>query len=173
VHIFITTSSTKEKLEAILAYVEGKESYKSIAEGRKMSMAPLKRWVLRYREHGVEGLVSSYTKYDIQFKMDVLNYMNEFGASINETAARYNLASDYTVLKWKRQFEAGGMDALQPKKKGCPLMKKETKKPKPVEGSAEALQAEIERLRMENAYLKKLNALVQNKEKLQSKTKRE
>jgi transposase-like protein len=163
--------SFEEKLEAVLAYLEGKESYKAIAKERKMSMAPLKRWVLRYREHGVEGLVSSYTNYDIQFKMDVLHYMDEFGASINETAARYNLPSDYTVLNWKRQFEAGGIDALQPKKKGRRLMKKETKKPTPAEGSVEALQVEVERLRMENTYLKKLNALVQSKEKLQRKTK--
>ncbi|PEQ56972.1 transposase [Bacillus cereus] len=33
------------------------------------------------------------------------------------------------------------------------------------EETVEALQAELERLRMENAYLKKLNALVQNKGK--------
>jgi transposase len=52
------------------------------------------------------------------------------------------------------------------------LMKEETKKPTPVECSAESLQAEVERLRMENVYLKKLNALVQNKEKLRSKPKR-
>ena len=51
-------------------------------------------------------------------------------------------------------------------------MKKGHKKGTPVEGSVEALQEELERLRMENAYLKKLNALVQSKEKLQSKTKR-
>lgn len=47
-------------------------------------------------------------------------------------------------------------------------MKKENKnqlKSTPTEGSVEVLQEEIERLRMENAYLKKLNALVQNKEK--------
>ena len=53
-------------------------------------------------------------------------------------------------------------------------MKKESnKQPKqtPVEGSLEALQAEIERLTMENEYLKKLNALVQNKEKSPNKTK--
>jgi transposase len=164
--------STEQKLEAVLAYLEGKASFKRIAEERNMSTAPLKKWTLRYREHGVEGLVSSYTHHDIQFKMDVLSYMNEFGASINETAARFNLASDATVLVWKRQFEAGGVEALKSKKKGRPSVKKETKKPQPIEGSVEALQAEVDRLRMENTYLKKLNALVQNKEKLRNKTKR-
>ena len=42
-------------------------------------------------------------------------------------------------------------------------MKKETKKNQPVEGSEEAFRAELEHLRMENAYLKKLNALVQKR----------
>ncbi|GAB3071785.1 hypothetical protein JCM19029_02240 [Salinicoccus sesuvii] len=41
----------------------------------------------------------------------------------------------------------------------------------PVDGSTEALQAEIDRLRMENAYLKKLNALVRAKETSPKKTK--
>lgn len=50
--------------------------------------------------------------------------------------------------------------------------KKGLQKQEPAEGSTEALQAELERLRMENAYLKKLNALVQNKEKSPNKTKR-
>ena len=47
-------------------------------------------------------------------------------------------------------------------------MKKEsTKQPKKVltEGSTEAFQARIQQLEMENEYLKKLNALVQAKEK--------
>ena len=51
-------------------------------------------------------------------------------------------------------------------------MKKISKKTAPVEGSVEALQAKIERLEMENVYLKKLNALVQMQEKFQAKSKR-
>lgn len=50
-------------------------------------------------------------------------------------------------------------------------MKKDTTK-QPVEGSKEALLAEIERLKMENAYLKKLNALVQEERKLKNVKKR-
>ena len=53
-------------------------------------------------------------------------------------------------------------------------MKKESKKQSkqaPAEGSVEALEARIKQLEMENEYLKKLNALVQNKEKSLNKTK--
>lgn len=47
------------------------------------------------------------------------------------------------------------------------------KKIKPVfAGLIKALQTENEGLHMENAYLKQLNALVQNKEKSPNKTKR-
>ena len=51
-------------------------------------------------------------------------------------------------------------------------MKKESKKNQAIEGSEETLRAEIEQLRMENAYLKKLQALIQEKVKSQNKTKR-
>jgi transposase len=98
--------------------------------------------------------------------------MTETGTSLIETAAIYQISSPSTILKWRKQLEEQGVDALLSKKRGRPSMKKETKKTKPVEGSQEALLAEIERLCMENAYLKKLNALVQEKEKLQNKTKR-
>ena len=74
----------------------------------------------------------------------------------------------------KTVVKHSGIDALQSKKKGRPSMKKESnKQPKqaPVEGSIEALEARIKQLEMENEYLKKLNALVQNKEKSPNKTK--
>jgi transposase len=102
--------------------------------------------------------------------------MNEQGTSIRETAAIFNIPSYETLRKWKVPYETGGNDALQPNKKGRPSMNNKnsnkTKNQAPVEGSIEALQAENERLRMEIAYLKKLNALVQNKEKSPNKTKR-
>ena len=49
-------------------------------------------------------------------------------------------------------------------------VKKTNNKKKSTE-SQEDLLAEIERLRMENEYLKKLNALVQNREKSKKPTK--
>ena len=55
-----------------------------------------------------------------------------------------------TIRKWKKQFETEGIDALQSKKKGRPSMKKESNKQSkqaPVEGSVEALQAELNSLK--------------------------
>ncbi len=97
--------------------------------------------------------------------------MIETGTSLIETAAVFNIPAPSTILRWKKLLEKQGIRALQ-SKNGASIYEKDTKKTQPVEGSQEALLAEIERLRMENAYLKKLNALVQEKEKLQNKTKR-
>lgn len=101
--------------------------------------------------------------------------MNEQGTSIRETAALFNIPSYETLRKWKVGYETGGLDTLHSKKKGRPSMEKKktntTKDQGIIEGSIEALQAKNERLRMENAYLKKLNVLVQNKEKSRNKKK--
>ncbi|GEC82776.1 transposase [Lysinibacillus sphaericus] len=106
--------------------------------------------------------------------MDVLNFMIEKGTSLNETAAIFKIPAPSTISAWRKQYETQGLDALQSKKKGRPSMKKESNKQSkqaPVKVSTEALEARIKQLEMENEYLKKLNALVQNKEKSPNRTK--
>ena len=172
----MTKYSPELKLKSVLTYLKGTASFKTIAEQFNVSLTPLKVWVAQYKSNGVEAFYSSYTNYDLNFKMDVLNFINDFGITPNEAAAIYNISSPSTVHNWVKLFNTDGIDALKSKKKGRPSMKQENKKQNTVntstEGSVEALQAELERLRMENAYLKKLNALVQNKEKSPNKTKR-
>jgi len=167
--------TTEEKLQIIQRYLEGKDSYLDLARESHVHKSVVQGWVRLYELQGVQGFYKGYTNYSIEFKLGVLNFMSETGTSSVETAAIFNLPSSGMVRNWRIQFANGGIDALQPKKKGRPSMEKETKlkKVQPlVEGSLEALRAENERLRMENAYLKKLNALVQEKEKLQTKLKR-
>jgi transposase len=160
------------KLAAVNDYLNGGDSIRGIAKKYDVNKTMLHRWVARFENHGKDGLQATYTNYSFEFKMDVLNYMNEVGASIEEATAVFNISSSGLVGKWKQLAETQGIGALKPNKQERPSMKKLPKKKQPVEGSEEALRAEIERLRMENAYLKKLKALIQEKEKLQSKTKR-
>jgi transposase len=163
--------TTQEKLQAVKRYLEGVEGQKAIAESVGVTKAILQTWIRQYQYHGEAAFQKGYTAYSADYKLKVLNYINEHGTSIRETAAIFNIPTHSVLLRWKNQLETEGVDALNPKKKGR-LSMTEKKKPTPKAGSTEELQAEIERLRMENAYLKKLNALVQSKEKSQSKTKR-
>lgn len=174
--VFLLAKFTvEEKVKAVKEYLNGVEGHRIVANKFGVSGAVLRNWVKQYQFHGEEAFLNRYTNYSVQYKLDVLNYMNDHGTSINETAAIFNIPSPSRIRQWLIDYESGGMDALISKKKGRPSMKKEnqkqTKAGSPVESSVAALQAEIERLRMENAYLKKLNALVQNKEKSPNKTK--
>lgn len=148
--------TVEEKLSAIKRYLNGKESQRTISNSIGVNRAVLQNWIKQYQSHGEKAFGKSYTSYNQQYKLDVLNYMDNNGTSPNETAAIFNISSPGLIRKWRIQFETLGIDALESKKKGRPAMKKETKKSTPVEGSVEALQTELERLRMEIAYLKKL-----------------
>lgn len=168
--------TSEEKIQILLRYLEGNESIEKIAGEVRVSPPILSGWVRLYEQFGKEAFIKTYTNYSVESKLNVLKYMNETGTSSIDTAAIFNISSPGMIRNWRKAFETGGIDALQPKKKGRPSMKKESKLIKeqhlPVEGSMEALRAENERLRMENAYLKKLNALVREQEKLQTKSKR-
>jgi len=170
----MTKFTNTHKLEAVARYQTQSESVIEIAKSMGVNYEVVRMWIKQFEYHGISAFEKSYTSYTMQFKMDVLNYMNENDVSPNEAAVIFNISSPGLIRKWRLQLATVGVDAFVPKIKGRPSMKKETnKKPKqtPVEGSPEALQAEINRLRMENEYLKKLNALVQAKETSPKKTK--
>ena len=166
--------SAEQKLAAVERYLTSRESSRAVAAEFGISHRYLLTLTNQYQKNGVEAFVRRCTNYTKAFKLDVLNYMTEHGTSLNETAAIFKIAGASSVRNWKKQFEALGEDALQPKKKGHQSMKKQgtiQSKNVLVEGSTEALQARIQQLEMENAYLKKLNALVQAKEASPRKTK--
>jgi transposase-like protein len=174
---FMAKFNAEDKIAAAQRYLNGNDSYQKIGASIGAHSSLIKTWVKQYEINGVEAFQKSYTSFSTEFKLDVLKYMNDYGTSPNETAAIFKIADPSTIRKWSRQFEEHGIDALKSMKKGRPSMKKETQKPKanqPIasEESVEFLQSKVERLEMEIAYLKKLNALVQMQEKLQTKSKR-
>ena len=92
--------------------------------------------------------------------------------SLNETSSYFCIPSDRTVAKWERIYYEEGSDALLEERRGRKNMgKKRTRKPKKNVNENEDLLAEVQRLRMENEYLKKLNALVLEREKSEQKKK--
>ena len=115
-------------------------------------------------------------KYSPEFKISVILSMIEENLSRSEIVRRYwgtrtkEEASKYrsTVLKWERKYLQEGKDGFYVENRG-----KETKMDNPKKGRPRTrildeqkqkdLIIENQRLRMENEYLKKLNALVQER----------
>lgn len=164
--------SVEQKVEAVRQYIEEEASLREIAHQLGTRHSTIYKWVHSYQAHGREGLrpKKKCTRYSGAFKMDVLTYMNETGASLYETAVNFQITSHSTILRWKQLLEEEGAGALLSKKEECSRMKRNS--PQPDKESNEALQAELEYLRMENAYLKKLNALVQKERASQRAKKR-
>ncbi|WP_342598154.1 IS3 family transposase [Psychrobacillus sp. FSL H8-0483] len=159
----------EQRIQAVQRYLYGNESMIEIAKDIGVTDRVVNEWVRRYQKNGVETFLKSYTKYSADYKMNVLNYMNETGTSSINTAALFNISSPGMIRNWKMKFEVGGYDALVSKKKGRPSMKKETKrttKPTPIEGSVEALEVRIKQLEMENAYFKKVEYFSSNARKI-------
>ncbi|EEW15528.1 transposase [Corynebacterium jeikeium ATCC 43734] len=93
-------------------------------------------------------------QYSFEFKKEVVE-RHLSGETKMNLAREFNLSSDQLVSYWSRQWRKGGDEALKPKPKGRP---KGSAVPKPLT-EEEKLRRRIARLEAENAYLKKLRDL--------------
>lgn len=105
------------KLQAVERYLAGNESYKTIAESIGTSKSQVITWVKLFEAQGEKGFKKGYTSYSSRFKLDVLKFMNETGASLRETASTFNISSP-SVYQWEQLLKSKGLDALKPKNKG-------------------------------------------------------
>ncbi|MBQ0138211.1 MAG: transposase, partial [Kurthia sp.] len=97
--------SAEQKLAAVERYLTSRESSRTVAAEFGISHRYLLTLTNQYQKNGVEAFVRRYTNYTKAFKLDVLNYMTEYGTSLNETAAIFNIAASSCIRNWKNQFE--------------------------------------------------------------------
>ena len=109
------------------------------------------RWRIRGRGALVEKRVQS--SYSFEFKRDLVERFLA-GESVQSLAEEADLSSPQVLTAWVRLYRREGVDGLKSKPRGRP-------RTKPVEelSEVEQLRRENERLRAENAYLGKLQAL--------------
>ena len=107
-------------------------------------------------------------KYSPEFKLSVILDMRENHLSYKETVRRYDLGkidsggARQMLQRWERKYLEEGIEGLEKDNRGRPS-KKRGRPPKLDKQVEEDLIAENQRLRMEIEYLKKLNALVQER----------
>ena len=93
-------------------------------------------------------------RYTPEFKIKVVETMHKEKLSYRETARQFDI-SNSRVTAWERIYLEEGAEGLYAERRG----RKSTGRPPKIK-KEEDLIAEVQRLRAENAYLKKLNALV-------------
>ena len=103
--------------------------------------------------------------YSLDFKLDVLEFKQNTGASYSQTAKAFGLNNPSLIANWKRKYLEEGIGGLEkpsgrPSKMTSDKSKKNKNDKKLTESEElELLKKENEYLRIENAYLKKLKAL--------------
>lgn len=164
--------SEQEKLRAINYYLAG-HSFRETERALGISCSNIKEWVRMYRKNGVEGIAKKNRSYTGDFKVHVVEYMHIHQISSLEAASLFLIPSHRVVDKWERVYYEEGTPGLYRENRGRGSgMKSDNSKKKILDEQTEKdLIAEVQRLRMENEYLKKLNALIHKREKSEKPTK--
>ena len=157
------------KLECVELVLKKYYSVDYVSKQKGPNKSNISDWVSLYREYGKYGLLPRYNQsYSVSFKMKVIQAIIKENLSLRETCLKFNISSDSTIIKWQRDFANFGIEGLQPKPKGRPKSMNNFKRKKRKSDKAltreEELLLENERLRCENALLKKLQALIQAEE---------
>jgi transposase-like protein len=174
----MTKYSTDFKTKVVSEYLKGMGSPSLCRKYHIPSKKNILNWVHRYQTNGIAGIknLNQRPAYSCSFKLKVLKWMKENHSSLERTALHFNISSPSTIYQWNRRFETMGVDGLKTKRGRPPMGKHENKKHTAIKNdkSKNAYQPEQERikdlelenelLRIENEYLKKLDALVRQRE---------
>ncbi|WP_240793495.1 helix-turn-helix domain-containing protein [Psychrobacillus vulpis] len=148
-------------------YLKGNLGYLLLAQKFGIpSPTPIKHWVRAYKAFGEEGLQRKkrHEEYPVQFKLDILNFKKQTGASYQDTAIQFHMNHPALIADWNYKFLKEGIEGLMTKRGRPTTMPKKSKatQEEKMMSREEKLERENELLRLEIAYLKKLKAFREN-----------
>lgn len=163
------------KLKVVHQIMKGKESVDSLSIKFSISDSLIKRWVHFYRIHGIDGLLPSQRHYSPEFKLEVIHALKTNSLSLKQASRQFRIPSDSTLKKWLILYDSLGAEALRVERRGRGTLTERNpampRKPKIPLTREEQLLEELADLRAENAYLKKLHALIQSESAKEEKRK--
>jgi transposase len=160
-----------EELKLLVAedYCSGNDGLKVVAARHGVDVSAMRSWIAGYKAHGAAGIKrKKRVVFSAEFKLSVVRRMREENLSCRQVAALFDVRRFDVVTLWAQQYDEGGLDALAPRSPGCHMPPPQTpssRSPDDETRSREELLDELNHLRAENAYLKKLKALVQAKKR--------
>lgn len=158
----------EDKLEIIKLRDEGK-TWSALSKKYKINESNLRYLYKLYQVHGIETLEHKYTSFTKDVKVKIINEALD-GASMESISIKYKLSNSGTLIRWLKEFKENCYNVVI-KPKGRPITMKNNKANEVSKvNNSETAEEEITRLKKkleyQNAeieYLKKLRALVQEK----------
>ncbi|WP_343307340.1 helix-turn-helix domain-containing protein [Chitinophaga niabensis] len=163
------------KLDAVRQVVAGRSSVRQKADLLQINIDMLRRWVSYYRAFGTAGLERQNNRYPASFKMEVIRTYLQESLSLKATCLRFHIPCTAVLSRWLRIYEQEGNVGLKQEKRGkrkSMAPKKPATKGAKVKTREQELEEELAYLRLENQYLKKLQALIQKKQEEKAKEKK-
>lgn len=162
--------SEEYKLKVVKAYLSGEGGAGTIAKKHKVARTCVQQWVAQYELTG--SFIKPTRHFSGEFKLKVLNYQQEHNLSDPATALLFGITNTGTICAWRKKYITGGTEALFQKQGRRSKMPKKSLIPnKPREEWTK--DEELAYLRMENEFLKKYLALVQEDDKKKQQQKKE
>lgn len=155
--------SNKVKQEIVKKYMSGYGSTKLMKEYDIKGSATILNWVRIFNESGINGLNNLDTKtyFSTSDKMRVIKWLIKYHASYPETAHHFHIRHPTIIWSWYQKYLISGEKGLMSRKEYSQM----NSNPKTDAEKLKQVEKENELLRAENAYLKKLDALIQKKSK--------
>lgn len=158
--------SKEVKEIAVMEYLSGRYSqYEIIRRHEISSRTVLQRWIKHYNSHRElkdtsKGKMRSMTKKRTRSweeRIQIVRYCLENEKNFQMTAETYDV-SYQQVYQWVKKYNNGGDEALKDRR-GRKKEEQELSPEEKVKLEMKKLERENERLRAENAFLKKLEEL--------------
>ncbi len=156
---------TKEKKLDLIRMYESGARLKQLSIQGNVHPSLLKLWIQQYRELGESGLSMRNASYTAELKVKVVLDVLNNHLSLHQASIRYRITRS-VVEKWVRKAQLLGLPSLSTDgRKKPPQKPMRTKKKQPPRALSreEELEQELAYLRAENAFLKKLRALVEER----------
>jgi transposase-like protein len=158
--------SKELKLSAIRDYLSGNYSLREVARKYEIpSDTTLRKWIKKYNSHReikdtAKGMSLSMTKgrsTTWEDRIQVVLFCIKNGKDYQKAAETYEV-SYQQVYQWVKKYENGGDEALKDKR-GKNKVEAELSPDEKIKLEMKRLERENERLRAENAFLKKLEEI--------------
>ena len=162
--------SDEFKIKVVNAYLSNEGGTEFLAKKYNVSRGCIRQWSAQYKATG--KITQPTRNFSGEFKLKVLNYQQEHRLSDSQTSLIFGITNIGTICAWRKKYITGGTEALfQKQGRRLKMPKKSLIPNKPREEWTK--DEELAYLRMENEYLKKYLALVQEDEKKKQQLKKD